>query len=131
MNLHDWIDELCDVLDLETEVDEGLLNDLAELTHDRVDRHAGPVTAYLLGYAAGAAGAGPAAVEKLATRAQELAERWDRPADAVDPDELAAVVDLPDDFGALDLDAPADDDETDDDSDDGTESTDAGTGGAR
>ena len=29
MNLHDWIDELCDVLDIEVEVDEALILDLA------------------------------------------------------------------------------------------------------
>ena len=28
MNLHDWIDELCDALDIETEVDEALVLDL-------------------------------------------------------------------------------------------------------
>ncbi|MCW2813602.1 MAG: hypothetical protein JWN84_1057 [Nocardioides sp.] len=88
MNLHDWIDELCDVLDLETEVDEGLLNDLSELAHDNVDAQAGPVTAYLLGYAAGGRSAGPALVERLAAKAQELAEHWDRPADAPDPDDV-------------------------------------------
>ena len=81
VNLHDWIDELCDVLDVDTEVDEGLLTDLAALAHEGVDALAGPVTTYLLGYAAGAADAGPAAVEALAARAQQLAEGWDRPAD--------------------------------------------------
>lgn len=95
MNLHDWIDELCDVLDLETEVDEGLLNDLAQLAHDQVDPQAGPVTAYLLGYAAGGRSAGPATVEKLAAGAQTLAEGWDRPADAPDPDDIDDVI--PDD----------------------------------
>ncbi|WP_134765717.1 DUF6457 domain-containing protein [Nocardioides sp. 1609] len=104
MNLHDWIDELCDVLDLETEVDEGLLNDLAELAHARVDHgiehYAGPVTTYLLGYAAGAGSASPATVEKLAARAQALAEGWDRPRDAPDPDDVPDV-DIPDD-GAID-----------------------------
>jgi len=92
VNLHDWIDELCDVLDLETEVDEGLLNDLAGLTTDNVDAASGPVTTYLLGYAAGAAGAGPATVEQLATRAQELAERWDKPVLA-DPDDVEPEAD--------------------------------------
>jgi hypothetical protein len=29
VNLHDWIDELCDTLDIETEVDEALILDLA------------------------------------------------------------------------------------------------------
>jgi hypothetical protein len=87
VNLHDWIDELCDLLDLETEVDEGLLNDLAGLTHDNVDKQAGPVTTYLLGYAAATRSAGPAAVERLAGEVQSLAEGWDRPAEPDDADE--------------------------------------------
>lgn len=91
MNLHDWIDELCDVLDLETEVDEGLVNDLAELATDNVDNAAGPVTSYLLGYAAGSAAAGPATIERLAARAQALAERWDKP--------VVAEPETPDDDG--------------------------------
>ncbi|CAN5154605.1 hypothetical protein BH09ACT12_BH09ACT12_13670 [soil metagenome] len=96
MNLHDWIDELCDVLDLETEVDEGLINDLAELATDNVDHAAGAITTYLLGYAAGSAGAGPVGVEQLATRAQELAERWDKPvlADPEDDDDPGADIEL-------------------------------------
>ncbi|GAA5140879.1 hypothetical protein GCM10023340_01730 [Nocardioides marinquilinus] len=95
MNLHDWIDELCDVLDLETEVDEGLLNDLAEVAHDDVGPRASAVTAYLVGFAAGAADADPAAVERLAAKAQRLAESWDRPAGARDPDDVDD--DVPDD----------------------------------
>ncbi|MGA8845312.1 MAG: DUF6457 domain-containing protein [Nocardioides sp.] len=96
MNLHDWIDELCDVLDLETEVDEGLIGDLATLSTVNVDTAAGPVTSYLLGYAAGAAGAGPASVEQLAARAQELAERWDKPvlAEPDEPDDDGDAVEL-------------------------------------
>lgn len=97
MNLHDWIDELCDVLDVEAEVDEGLLNDLADLTRDNVEQAAGPVTAYLLGVAAGREGADPDRVERLAARAQVLAEGWDRPADAPDPDDIDD--DVPDDRG--------------------------------
>ncbi|MFB9315511.1 DUF6457 domain-containing protein [Nocardioides plantarum] len=119
MNLHDWIDELCDVLDLETEVDEGLLNDLSELAHDKVDVHAGPVIAYLLGYAAGGRGAGPVTIEKLAARAQALAESWDRPADAPDPDDVDDVVpaDLPADL-VIDVDSVLVEDDEDDDEDD-------------
>ncbi|HEX5860337.1 MAG TPA: DUF6457 domain-containing protein [Nocardioides sp.] len=85
MNLHDWIDELCDVLDIETEVDEGLILDLARTSAHQVERVAAPVTTYLLGVAAGEKGADPAGVEGLAARAQALAEGWDRPADAPDP----------------------------------------------
>ena len=95
MNLHDWIDELADVLDVEAEVDEGLLNDLVKLAGDNVEPAAGPVTAYLLGVAAGEQGADPEEVERLAARAQSLAEGWDRPADAPDPDDV--YDDVPDD----------------------------------
>jgi hypothetical protein len=86
VNLHDWIDELCDVLDLEeVEVDEGLLADLTKSAARNVEHLAAPVTAYLLGFAAGARDANPDVVEQLAARAQALAEGWDRPADAPDP----------------------------------------------
>lgn len=87
MNLHDWIDELCDALDIEAEADEGLLADLSELTHDNVHPAAGPVTAFLLGFAAGAQAADPDRVERLAAKAQALAESWDRPAGAVAEEE--------------------------------------------
>ena len=95
MNLHDWIDELCDVLDLEAEIDEGLVLDLARVVAHAVERPAAPVTAYVLGLAAGSRGADPATVEALAARAQLLAEGWDRPAGAPDPDDVVEVV--PDD----------------------------------
>lgn len=87
MNLHDWIDELCDLLDVETEADESLLGDLAEVARDNVHQTAGPVTAFLLGVAAGARDAGPEAVERMAARVQALAEAWDRPAGAIDDDD--------------------------------------------
>jgi hypothetical protein len=95
VNLHDWIDELADVLDVEAEVDEGLLNDLVKLAADNVERGAGAVTAFLLGVAAGEQGADPEAIEAMAARAQTLAEGWDRPADAPDPDDFTD--DVPDD----------------------------------
>ena len=88
MNLHDWIDELCDVLDVEAEVDEGLLADLTKVAAQNVERMAAPVTAYLLGFAAGSQDADPERVEALAGAAQRLAEGWDRPADAPDPDDV-------------------------------------------
>lgn len=85
MNLHDWIDELSDILDLDTEVDEALLLDLARIAAHNVARPAAPITTYLIGYAAGALDANPEQIEALAARAQRLAEGWDRPADAPDP----------------------------------------------
>lgn len=95
MNLHDWIDELSDVLDVDTEVDEALVLDLARTAAHRVERPAAPITAYLLGFAAGAKDADPEVLEALAARAQRLAEGWDRPADAPDPDDI--YDDVPDD----------------------------------
>lgn len=93
MNLHDWIDELCDVLDLETEVDEALILDLARAAAHNVERPAAPITTYLLGYAAGAARANPEKIERFAGLAQALAEGWDRPADAREVVDLGEVPD--------------------------------------
>lgn len=95
MNLHDWIDELCDALDIETEVDEALVLDLARSAAHNVTRPAAPITTYLLGWAAGAADADVEKVEALAARAQALADGWDRPAGAPDPDDVDD--DIPDD----------------------------------
>lgn len=97
VNLHDWIDELSDVLDVDTEVDEALILDLARIAAHNVARPAAPITAYLLGFAAGAADADPDRIEALAARAQQLAEHWDRPAGAPDPDDVDDPV--PDDSG--------------------------------
>jgi molybdopterin-guanine dinucleotide biosynthesis protein A len=97
VNLHDWIDELSDVLDVDTELDEALVLDLARVAAHSVERRAAPITTYLLGYAAGAGEADPATIEALAAKAQRLAEGWDRPADAPDPDDLAVTVEVPDD----------------------------------
>ncbi|MBM9458683.1 hypothetical protein JK386_02095 [Nocardioides sp. zg-536] len=94
MNLHDWIDELCDVLDIEAEADEGLLMDLAAIARESVHPAAGVVTAYLLGWAAGEQEADPEQVERLAAKAQGLAEAWDRPAGTrEDPDDVAVDLD--------------------------------------
>jgi hypothetical protein len=95
VNLHDWIDELADVLDVETEVDEGLILDLARVAAHEVQRTAAPISAYLLGFAAGAGNLDPEKIERLAGKAQQLAESWDRPADAPDPDDVDD--DVPDD----------------------------------
>lgn len=88
VNLHDWIDELCDALEVEAEVDEALVLDLARVAAHNVERVAAPITTYLLGFAAGAQDAGPAEVEKLAMRANALADGWERPSNAPDPDDI-------------------------------------------
>jgi hypothetical protein len=97
VNLHDWIDELCDVLDVEAEVDEALVLDLARAAAHNVQRPAAPITTYLLGYAAGLKEASPSQVEALAGRATLLANGWDRPAGLPEPEEIAVEVEIPDD----------------------------------
>jgi hypothetical protein len=62
-----------------------------------VQKVAAPITAYLLGYAAGQSGADPEEIERLAARAQALAEGWDRPSGAADPVDIDD--DVPDDTG--------------------------------
>jgi hypothetical protein len=84
VNIHDWIDELCDVLDVEVDVDEALILDLARDAAHNVERPAAPISTFLLGYAAAAFDGAPAEVERLAGLASDLAARWDKPADAVD-----------------------------------------------
>ncbi len=77
MNLHDWIDELMDALDIEAEVDEGLILDLAREAAHRVERPAAPISTFLLGYAAALAGGSAEKTEELAGRALDLARRWE------------------------------------------------------
>jgi Domain of unknown function (DUF6457) len=76
VTLHDWIDEICDVLDIDAEVDEGLVLDLARDAAHGVEEPAGPITTFLLGYAAALHDASPEKVEELAGRATALAEKW-------------------------------------------------------
>jgi hypothetical protein len=77
VNLHDWIDELCDALDLETEFDEALVLDVAREAAHRVERPAAPVSAFLLGYAAALAGGTVERTEELAGRVLDLASKWE------------------------------------------------------
>lgn len=90
MNLHDWIDELCDVLDVEVEVDEALILDLARDAAHNVERRSAPITTFLLGYAAAKFDGNPVEVERLSGLAAELALRWDKSPDEIE-DEVAAV----------------------------------------
>ncbi len=92
MTLHDWIDELCDALDIETEVDEGLILDLARDAAHHVERPAAPITTYLLGLAAAQRGAGPEELERLAAAATLLAEKWG--GEAPDLLDVADVADI-------------------------------------
>ena len=93
VNLHDWIDELCDALDLEAEFDEALVLDVAREAAHRVERPAAPVSTFLLGYAAALAGGSLERTEELAGRVLDLASKWEGGEDVeiedVDEDVLA------------------------------------------
>jgi hypothetical protein len=78
VNLHDWIDELADELDIEVEVDEALILDLARDAAHSVERRAAPISTFLLGYAAAASDGDPEELERLAGLAAGLAQRWDK-----------------------------------------------------
>ncbi len=96
MNLHDWIDELCDALDVEVEFDEGLVLDLAREAAHRVERPAAPVSTFLLGYASALAGGSVERTEMLAARALDLAAKWEggeaeEPDVEVDESELSSL----------------------------------------
>jgi len=90
VNLHDWIDELCDALDVDLDVDESLVLDVAREAADNVGAAAGPVSAFLLGYAAARAGGDPDEIDGLADSAIDLARKWDRT-----PDDIAHEDDDP------------------------------------
>jgi hypothetical protein len=96
VNLHDWIDELCDVLDVEVEVDEALILDLARDSAHNVERRSAPITTFLLGYAAAGFDGNPQQVERLAGLASALALRWDKAPDELDTEleEVEVEVDL-------------------------------------
>jgi hypothetical protein len=96
VTLHDWIDELCDALDIDTELDEGLVLDVARECAHSVERPAAPISTYLLGYAAALHDAGPEKLEELAAKATALAEKWGGEEDDVE------VVELDEDLVDLD-----------------------------
>ena len=83
VTLHDWIDELCDVLDVEPRSTRRVILDLARDAAHGVQRTAAPITTYLLGYAAALAGGSPETVEELAGRAigarREVGRRGGQP----------------------------------------------------
>ena len=93
VTLHDWIDELCDALEIDAEVDEGLVLDVARDAAHSVERPAAPITTYLLGYAAAVHEANPEKLEELAARASALAEAW---GGASDDDDVDVPVDSED-----------------------------------
>ena len=76
-----WIRHVCTVLELPTEVaeHEQLLLDVARDVAHNVLRPAAPLTTFLVGLAAGRAGATRADIEQTATVVSALAAEWPKP----------------------------------------------------
>ncbi|MGP3998554.1 DUF6457 domain-containing protein [Streptomyces sp. 8N706] len=74
--LDEWIAAVKDELGIESDVDTGLLLDLARDAAHGVARPAAPLTTFLVGYAAARADGSPAEVAAAARKAAALAERW-------------------------------------------------------
>jgi hypothetical protein len=106
VNLHDWIDELCDVLDLDLEFDESLVLDVAREAAHNVERPAAPISTFLLGYAVARAEGDPDELDRLAGAAVDLARRWDKSSYdmAHEDDDLDATVLADDDLDGVGVD---------------------------
>lgn len=79
MNLEPWLSEIADLLDTDVELDQTVLLDLTRIVAHNVARPAGPLTTYLLGYAAARGGLDAAGVAALAERIEEKALAWEQP----------------------------------------------------
>jgi molybdopterin-guanine dinucleotide biosynthesis protein A len=75
--LDEWIAAVKADLGIELDVDTAALLDLARDAAHSVARPAAPLTTFLVGYAAGAAGGGPEAVAEAVRKATDLARRWE------------------------------------------------------
>jgi molybdopterin-guanine dinucleotide biosynthesis protein A len=76
--LDEWITAVKDELglDLDFDIDTGALLDLTRDVAHGVTRPAGPLTTFLVGYAAARSGGGPEAVAEAVRKAAALATRW-------------------------------------------------------
>ncbi len=76
MSLQDWMDELCEELQIDTVIDMTALLDLARDAAHNVDRPAAPLTTFLVGYAAAMRGGTEKDIEACTETAGNLAAEW-------------------------------------------------------
>lgn len=76
MTLQAWIDELCEELNVDTDVDIKAVLDLARDTAHSVNRPAAPVTTFIVGYAAGVRGGTEKDIADCTETATSLAAEW-------------------------------------------------------
>jgi hypothetical protein len=77
--LDDWIDEVCDALGIEEDVDADVLLDVSRVVAHSVERRAAPVTTYLIGLAAARVGGDSEAAASAARIVTALANKWNLP----------------------------------------------------
>ena len=75
MNFTDFVEELKRALELDIDIDNRLVLDVAREATHLVERPAAPVSTFLLGYAAAQAGGSREEVQRLAERVVEVARR--------------------------------------------------------
>jgi hypothetical protein len=78
MSLQDWMDELCEELSVDTDVDMATVLDLARDAAHNVERPAAPLTTFLVGYAAGVRGGTEKDILECTETAAGLAAEWGR-----------------------------------------------------
>jgi hypothetical protein len=74
--VEDWIGTLAAELGVDIDIDTGLLLEVSREAAHSIARPAAPMTTFLIGYAAAAAGGGPQAVVTATDTARDLAQRW-------------------------------------------------------
>lgn len=76
MTLQEWVDELCDELNIETEMDMSAILDLARDAAHHVARPAAPLTTFIVGYAAAMRGGSMKDIAACTDTATDLAAEW-------------------------------------------------------
>lgn len=76
MSLQDWMDELCDELSVDTDMDVSALLDLARDAAHSVERPAAPLTTFVVGYAAAMRGGSAKDIVECTDAATNLAAEW-------------------------------------------------------
>jgi hypothetical protein len=76
MSLQKWMDELCEELGVDTDVDMTTILDLARDAAHMVDRPAAPLTTFVVGYAAAMRGGTVKDIADCADTATDLAAEW-------------------------------------------------------
>jgi Domain of unknown function (DUF6457) len=76
MGLQDWMDELCEELKVDADIDMTALLDLARDAAHNVDRPAAPLTTFIVGYAAAMRGGTEKDIAACTETATNMAAEW-------------------------------------------------------